>query len=73
MSQVKEPSLNTVPHFALIQYIISANVDMFPRCLSSISLGSGHELLVEEALSLGEPAHHHVLILLGHLLLHLHL
>ena len=38
-----------------------------------LGLAPGHVLVVEEALPLGEPAQHHMLKFLGHLLLHLHL
>lgn len=41
--------------------------------LKAHSRGLGHEVVVEEALSHGETAAHHVLVLLGHLLLHVHL
>lgn len=36
------------------------------------SRGLCHEVVVEEALSLGETAAHHMLVFLGHLLLHVH-
>ena len=37
----------------------------------SISLCLGHEVVIEEALPLGQLTHDHVLKLLGHLFLHL--
>jgi len=41
--------------------------------MSFDSRGLSHEVIVEEPLSLGEAAAHHVLVFLGHLLLHVDL
>lgn len=41
--------------------------------LCSYLRGLCHEVVVEESLSLGEATAHHMLVFLGHLLLHVHL